>query len=157
MMERLSANTLQLEGLIASLPLLLQTTAGQLEAMSVLLRACTHPVENDSDLQGRMALIDALYACATGVEHFAAQCAERVADRVHEYEMKHLRMPDVAPGEVLSVLMKDRGIRQVDLQHIATQSVISDIINGKRAMNVSQIKGLAKFFRVPVDMFIGQQ
>ncbi|CCP03584.1 putative transcription regulator containing HTH domain [Erwinia amylovora Ea644] len=70
--------------------------------------------------------------------------------------MQHLRAPDVPPGEVLSVLMKEPGNRQVDLHHIATQSDISEMINGKRAMKVSQIRGLAKFCHVSLEMFIGQ-
>ncbi len=62
--------------------------------------------------------------------------------------MQHLRAPDVPPGAVLSVLMKQPGNRQVDLHHIATQSDISEMINGKRAMRVSEIKGTGEILHV---------
>ncbi|WP_187497595.1 helix-turn-helix domain-containing protein [Erwinia aphidicola] len=155
-MRTMTLNASQLDSLIASLPLLLQTAAAQLEPLSVLVRACTLPVENEADLQGRMALIDELYSHATDVEHFAAQCAERVSDRVYEYEMKQLQVPNVTPGEALSMLMKARKIRQADLRQIATQSVISEVIHGKRSLTVEQIKALARFFRVPLETFMGQ-
>jgi HTH-type transcriptional regulator/antitoxin HigA len=37
---------------------------------------------------------------------------------------------------------------------VAPQSVISEILNGKREINLKQAKGFAEYFRLPVGNFI---
>ena len=41
-----------------------------------------------------------------------------------------------------------------DLMDIAPQSVISDILNGKRAINLAQAKGFSEYFNLPFETFI---
>ena len=48
-------------------------------------------------------------------------------------------MPKVPAVEMLKGLMD----KQSDLKHIAPQSVISDILNGKRDINLAQAKGFS--------------
>ncbi|MDD5296032.1 MAG: transcriptional regulator [Rhodocyclaceae bacterium] len=77
-----------------------------------------------------------------------------VADRIREYEDKAHPWPDAAtPGSLLAYLMTEHGLRQADLPEVGTQSVISEIIAGKRALNLRQVKSLAKRFHVPMDAF----
>ena len=45
-------------------------------------------------------------------------------------------------------------LKQSDLKHIAPQSVISDILNGKRAINLAQAKGFSEYFNLPFETFI---
>ena len=40
------------------------------------------------------------------------------------------------------------------LPGVGTQSVVSEILSGKRQLNVRQIRWLADHFKVPVEMFI---
>lgn len=155
-MTPVALSSIQLNGLIANLPLMLESAADRLALLSGLFSACMAPVEDDSDLRGRMALIDELYSHATDADHFAAKCADAVTDRVYEYEMKHLRLPNVSPAEALASLMRDRGTKQVELRAVATQSVVSEILHGKRSMTVAQIKGFAEFFSVPNETFMGE-
>jgi HTH-type transcriptional regulator/antitoxin HigA len=49
--------------------------------------------------------------------------------------------------------MREHGLKQADLPEIGTQSVISEIISGKRALNMRQARALAKRFTVPIDLF----
>ncbi|HBR0482757.1 TPA: helix-turn-helix transcriptional regulator [Klebsiella pneumoniae] len=55
----------------------------------------------------------------------------------------------------MSYFIKERGLRQADLKSVASQSIISELINGKRVMNIDQVKGFAAFFDVPVETFMG--
>ncbi len=50
--------------------------------------------------------------------------------------------------------MKQHNIKQSDLPEIGSQGVVSEILRGKRELNISQIKKLAKEFRVSPDTFI---
>ncbi|MDC9605918.1 hypothetical protein WDV76_04760 [Xenorhabdus griffiniae] len=145
----------RIDGLIEILPQMMQSISEQISPLALLFSACIEPVENDDDLSARMALIDELYSYAENTEHAAAKFADFITDRVYEYEAKNRQVPNVTPREALSYLMKERGIRQLDLRDIANQSVISEILHGKRSMNIGQVKGFAKFFNVPVETFMG--
>ncbi|WP_232599732.1 hypothetical protein [Photobacterium carnosum] len=63
-------------------------------------------------------------------------------------------MPKVPAVEMLKGLMDIKELKQSDLKHIAPQSVISDILNGKRAINLAQAKGFSEYFNLPFETFI---
>jgi len=154
-MRKASLGSEGIGGLIENLPQVLQIFSEQLYSVSVLMSACMDPVENDEDLQQRMDIIDELYSCAEDIEHVAVKFADLVTDRVYEYEKKMRNVPSVSPSEALVSFMQDRNLKQKDLNSVASQSIISDLINGKRAMNLEQVKGFATFFNVPVETFMG--
>lgn len=54
----------------------------------------------------------------------------------------------------LKYLMDSRGISQSDLSEIGSQGVVSELLNGKRSLNIRQVKLLAKRFRVDPSTFI---
>ncbi|MGJ0638503.1 helix-turn-helix domain-containing protein [Xenorhabdus bovienii] len=145
----------EIDGIIKKLPQMMQSVSDQLSPLALLFSACLEPVENEEDLKARMVIIDELYSYADDTEHVAAKFADFVTDRIYEYETKNRNVPNVSPREALAFFMKERGIRQADLCDIATQSVISEILHGKRSMTIQQVKGFAKFFGVPVETFMG--
>jgi HTH-type transcriptional regulator/antitoxin HigA len=77
-----------------------------------------------------------------------------VADRVHEYETETVLIPYSSQSQALAFLIADRGVKQKDLSEIASQSAISEMLNNKRKMTVSQIKGFSDYFKVPVEFFM---
>jgi HTH-type transcriptional regulator / antitoxin HigA len=56
--------------------------------------------------------------------------------------------------DALKFLMDAHHLRQSDLHEIASQGVISEILNGKRPLNLRQIKLLAGRFNVDPSTFI---
>lgn len=50
--------------------------------------------------------------------------------------------------------MDEHGLKQADLPEIGSQGVVSEILNGKRELNVGQIRELARRFRVSPAVFI---
>jgi HTH-type transcriptional regulator/antitoxin HigA len=73
---------------------------------------------------------------------------------MHAYEEQHHPMPECRGGDVLRFLMEAHGLTQSDLPEVGSQGVISDILRGKRALNVRQIRVLAKRFQVSPAVFI---
>ena len=73
---------------------------------------------------------------------------------MHAYEEQHHPMPECRGGDVLRFLMEEHGLTQSDLPEVGSQGVISDILRGKRALNVRQIRVLAKRFQVSPAVFI---
>ena len=51
-------------------------------------------------------------------------------------------------------MMREHGLTQSDLPGVGTQSVVSDILNGKCKLNLRQVRWLADHFKVSVDVFI---
>ena len=143
-----------LDSFIANISPMLDGLSDQMATMSRLLSACHEKIKDDKDLQGRMALIDELYSHADSEGHVAARFAELVADRVHEYETETVLIPYSSQSEALAFLIADRGVKQKDLSEIASQSAISEMLNNKRKMTVSQIKGFSDYFKVPVEFFM---
>ena len=80
--------------------------------------------------------------------------ASLLADRIGEYEARSHPWPDdSSPASVLAYLMTEHELRQSDLPDIGSQGVVSEILRGKRALNLRQIAALSKRFAVPLDVF----
>ena len=50
--------------------------------------------------------------------------------------------------------MTENGLHQADLPALGSQGVVSEILSGKRDLNLRQIRALAERFDVPVQWFV---
>ena len=73
---------------------------------------------------------------------------------LEEYEDRVRPLPKTDPGKMLAYLMEERGLKSSDLAGVMPKSRVSEIVSGKRAVSKEQAKGLAAFFRVPVELFL---
>jgi HTH-type transcriptional regulator / antitoxin HigA len=73
---------------------------------------------------------------------------------IHAYEEEHHRIPECSGTDILRFLMEEHALTQSDLPEIGSQGVISDILRGKRELNVRQIRALAMRFHVSPAVFI---
>lgn len=89
------------------------------------------------------------------LSHGEERLLETLAILVEAYEDEHYPMPEIAPTEALKLLMKERNLRQKDLQEIfGSTGITSEVVNGKRSISKTQAKKLAEFFKVSVELFI---
>jgi HTH-type transcriptional regulator/antitoxin HigA len=87
--------------------------------------------------------------------HALAPLLELLASLIEQYECENVAFPGAAPGEVLSYLMQEHGLKQVDLrEEIGTQGVVSEVLRGKRRINARQAKALAQRFGVSAAVFL---
>jgi HTH-type transcriptional regulator/antitoxin HigA len=70
------------------------------------------------------------------------------------YETEHVELPEVGGAAVLAYLMDEHGLRQADLPEVGSQGVVSEILSGKRELNVRQIRALAERFGVSPAVFV---
>ena len=63
-------------------------------------------------------------------------------------------MPDTSPRDALAVLMREHGLKQIDLADIAGQGTISAILAGKRSISKRLAGRLAQRFGVSAAVFI---
>ena len=73
---------------------------------------------------------------------------------MHAYEEQHHPIPECSGVEVLRFLMEEHALTQSDLPEVGSQGVVSDILRGKRDLNLRQIRALAKRFHVSPAVFI---
>ncbi|WP_373546295.1 type II toxin-antitoxin system HigA family antitoxin [Chamaesiphon sp.] len=74
---------------------------------------------------------------------------------IEDYESEHYPMDNVAPHELLQHLMESNHTRQADLVGlIGSRGVVSEVVNGKRAIGKAQAKALGEFFSVSPGLFI---
>jgi len=78
-----------------------------------------------------------------------------MGDLVADYDQDHIdEFPKATGIEMLVHLMAEHGVKQSELPEIGSQGVVSEILNGKRDLNVRQIKSLAKRFGLSEQVFI---
>lgn len=69
-------------------------------------------------------------------------------------EHRNYQIKNVAGIKALKFLMEQHKINQSDLPEIGSQGVVSEVLNGKRKLNLKQIKKLSQRFHVSVETFI---
>lgn len=77
-----------------------------------------------------------------------------VCDLIADYDHAHYPLPDAAPREVLRWLMQQHGLTQAQLPEIGNQSVVSQILAGRRQLNARQIAALSVRFGIGADALL---
>jgi len=73
---------------------------------------------------------------------------------IKDYEDRNIKKPKDDPAGNLKYLMNEHNLKQIDLNEIGSQGVVSEILNGKRQLNIRQIRLLSKRFHVSASVFI---
>jgi len=107
--------------------------------------------EYDLAVERLNRLIDEI---GTNEDHPLYEFLDTLGTLIHIYEEEHYPMPECSSADMLRFLMDEHGLTQSDLPEIGSQGVVSEILNGKRELNVRQIRALAKRFHVSPAVFI---
>ncbi len=73
---------------------------------------------------------------------------------IKDYEDRNIDEPKENSFGNLKYLMIEHNLKQADLSDIGSQGIVSEILNGKRQMNIRQVKILSKRFHVSPSVFI---
>ena len=73
---------------------------------------------------------------------------------IERYEDENYPLPKASPADVLRFLIAQHGLKQRDLaDDLGGESVVSEVISGKRKLNAAHIEQLSKRFRVSPAVF----
>ncbi|MFK5913767.1 MAG: helix-turn-helix domain-containing protein [Woeseiaceae bacterium] len=86
--------------------------------------------------------------------HKLAPVMETIGNLIENYETQEYKISESSPVEVLKYLMKEHGLKQSDLKEIGSQGVVSEILTGKRTLNIEQVKKISNKFHVSPLVFI---
>lgn len=87
-------------------------------------------------------------------QHKLMGLVDLLSNLISSYEEKHYNMPLAKGIDALKFLIETHHLQQSDLSEIGSQGVVSEILNGKRELNLRQIKLLSKRFHVNPSTFI---
>lgn len=71
-----------------------------------------------------------------------------------DYEAEHHPLPDTTGVQALKFLMEQHGLKQSDLPEVGSQGVVSEILKGKRELNLRQVRALGTRFGVSAATFV---
>ena len=90
----------------------------------------------------------------TDEQHPLYTLLDTLGTLLHAYEEQHHPMPECSGIDVLRFLMDEHGLTQSDLAEIGSQGVVSEILRGKRELNIRQVRLLAQRFHVSPAVFV---
>jgi HTH-type transcriptional regulator/antitoxin HigA len=113
------------------------------------------PASNEVEYQTLVESLDAILDAGGADElHPLAGLAVMVGELVSAWERAHIRMPEAMSAvETLAFFMERDGLRQADLPEIGNQAKVSEVLSGKRTINLRQSRALAARFGVPMELF----
>jgi HTH-type transcriptional regulator/antitoxin HigA len=110
---------------------------------------------NETDYQKLVDFLDSIIdEVGNQEDHPLASLMETIGSLIEPFESHHINDMDGNPTDVLKALMQDHGLKQSDLSEIGSQGVVSEMLSGKRQLNVRQIKILSNRFKVSPAVFV---
>ncbi|TAG91535.1 MAG: transcriptional regulator [Oscillatoriales cyanobacterium] len=121
---------------------------------SLLAEIAPKAIETEDEYDRLLAVVERLT--------FAKNCTPEenalhklLVTLIEVYDTKNYPIDKSEPHEILQHIMESSGTRQADLVGIIGSSgVVSEVVNGKRAISKAQAKALGDYFKVSPSLFI---
>ncbi len=125
-------------------------TTKNLESLEPFLAIRTER-EYDAAVERLNALVDEV---GDKIKDTRYRLVETLSVLIDAYDQEHHRLPEASGVEVLRFLIEEHGLTQKDLPEIGSQGVVSEVLAGRRRLNVRQIQLLATRFGIDAGAFI---
>jgi HTH-type transcriptional regulator/antitoxin HigA len=113
------------------------------------------PIRDEAHYRRMVAILEALLDESSGNEnHPAMGLIDIVGDLIADFEAEHHPLPNATGLQALKFLMERHGLKQDDLREIGSQGVVSEILAGKRELNIRQVRALGERFGVSPATFV---
>jgi HTH-type transcriptional regulator/antitoxin HigA len=110
---------------------------------------------NEKDYNKLVNLLDSLIdEVGNNENHPLTSLMETIGTLIETYESQHINEIEGNSIDALNALIEEQGLKQSDFSEIGSQGVVSEILSGKRQLNVRQIKILSNRFKVSPAVFI---
>jgi HTH-type transcriptional regulator / antitoxin HigA len=109
-------------------------------------------IKNEEEYQEALKSMEAVFDATGGP---LADYAETMTLLIEKYEESLHALPEASGIEIINFLMDQNGLKQKDLAGIlGGKSTVSELLHGKRPLNLNHIRLLAKRFNVKPATFI---
>lgn len=115
-----------------------------------------NPPQTEAEYDQLVAYLDEILDAGGANEgHPLASLADHLGNLVTAYEdQTRVEIGEVPVREMMAYLMDMHGLKQSDLPEIGSQGVVSEILSGKRELNVRQVRLLSERFKVSPAVFV---
>ena len=95
------------------------------------------PPRNHKSFDQQVKQLDQLLSIiGSNEKHPLIGLADVLSQRIAEYEATHFPHEPSTGVDALKYLIEVQGLKQKDLSHLVSQGVLSEILNGKRQLNL---------------------
>ncbi|MDD5036291.1 MAG: transcriptional regulator [Methylococcaceae bacterium] len=113
------------------------------------------PVRDEAHYDRLVALMDSLLDEGAGDDaHPLSGLLFVVGEAIYAWDQRVDPLPSADPAGMLAFLMEQHGLSQSDLPEVGSQGVMSELLSGKRKLNLRQVKALAQRFGVGMGAFV---
>ncbi len=110
---------------------------------------------SDKDYQSLVKTLDYLIdEIGDNENHELSPVMETIGKLIENYEEQSFVSNKSSAIDTLKYLMKEHNLKQSDLKEIGSQGVVSEVLTGKRILNIEQIKKVSERFHVSPLVFI---
>jgi HTH-type transcriptional regulator/antitoxin HigA len=116
-------------------------------------RGAPHMIRTEGQLE---AYTKALYRLTAEARPTRAQreAIDLLTLLIERYEEEHYSLPKASPADVLRFLLDQHGLKQRDIaRDLGGESVVSEVLSGKRKLNATHIEHLSSRFHVSPAVF----
>jgi HTH-type transcriptional regulator/antitoxin HigA len=115
-----------------------------------------HEPQNDAEYDRLVQLLDRLLDIVDDDEnHKLMGLVDVISHVIEKHDEREGHYVKATSGiEALRFLMEQHHLKQSDLPEIGSQGVVSEILQGKRKLNLSQVKKLSERFHVSLETFV---
>jgi HTH-type transcriptional regulator / antitoxin HigA len=134
----------------------MEMTTAILDREYAQLLAATQPkvIETEEENEFYLAEVTKLMRLGDAISPAQERLLKLLVNLIESFEDRYYQLKSATPLEILTELVRDRGLKQKDLVPVfGSQGIASEVLNGKRGISKSQAKALGEFFNVSPSLF----
>ena len=111
------------------------------------------PIKTEKDYNLALSQVDKLWGAKKNTDK--GDAFEILITLIEAYEEKHYPIKASNPIEAIEYVMEEKNLKRSDLTKIfGSKSLVSDVLNKKRALTIKMIKGLHEILGIPYELLI---
>lgn len=113
------------------------------------------PIKNNKQYVNALARVYSLMQKELKPESKDSDELEILSILIKEYEQEHYPVPKPSPLEAIKFRLEQMGMTEAELSHIlGYRSRKSEILSGKRKLNLAMIRKLNEVLHIPAEVLI---
>lgn len=134
----------------------MQTTIDEKQYGKLLINTMPRRIETEAENEKYLKIVEQLMGRSEeNISPEEEKLLDLLVTLIEEFEARAYPMKQIPPNEMLKYIIEERGMKQKDLLPIfGSEGIISEILKGKRQINLRQAKDLSEFLKVNVSLFI---
>lgn len=111
---------------------------------------------NEEEYQAALMAVRPYFECEPGEGTAEAAHFDALAMLIEEYEDRNYPIARATPVDVIKAVMEANSYTRADLiEIIGSKARVADLLNGRREINLEQIKKISRAWHIPPGALIG--